>query len=139
MLKKIKDPKARLALLGNYLEGVKGTVFRQTQFAEFELRMHEMAEKGEPLTGDALSKLYLEITRKYYGHDEKVAIVDDYVAHEWAYVTHFYQPVLRLPVRDVVHRVDGAGREGPERRSRRPSGATGRFSPRAGRSTRSIC
>jgi oligoendopeptidase F len=91
-LRSIRDPKTRLAILGNYLENVKGTLFRQTQFAEFELRMHEMAQKGQPLTGDALSKLYLEITRKYYGHDAKVAIVDDYVAHEWAYVTHFYRP-----------------------------------------------
>ncbi len=92
MLRKITDPKARLAILGNYLEGVKGTLFRQAQFAEFELRMHELAEKGQSLTGDALSKLYLEITRKYYGHDAKVAIVDDYVAHEWAYVNHFFRP-----------------------------------------------
>ena len=92
MLKEVQDPKARLSLLGNYLEGVKGTVFRQTQFAEFELRMHEMAQRGESLTGDALSKLYLEITRKYYGHDKKVAVVDDYVAHEWAYISHFYSP-----------------------------------------------
>jgi oligoendopeptidase F len=92
MLRKIKDPKARIAILGNYLEGVKGTLFRQTQFAEFELRMHQMAEKGQPLTGDALSKLYLDITRKYYGHDAKVTIVDDYVAHEWAYVNHFFRP-----------------------------------------------
>ena len=92
MLGKIQEPKARLALLGNYLEGVKGTVFRQTQFAEFELRIHEMAQKGEPLTGDALSKLYLEITRKYYGHDQKIAIVDDSVAHEWAYISHFFRP-----------------------------------------------
>ena len=58
MLKTIKDDATKLSLLGNYLEGIKGTVFRQTQFAEFELRAHEMAEKGEPLTGDALSKLY---------------------------------------------------------------------------------
>jgi oligoendopeptidase F len=79
-------------LLGNYLENVKGTVFRQTQFAEFELRMHERAEKGEPLTGDALAKLYLDITRKYYGHDAKVCLVDDYIAHEWSYVTHFFSP-----------------------------------------------
>jgi oligoendopeptidase F len=92
MLRKIKDPKARIAILGQYLEGVKGTLFRQTQFAEFELRMHQMAEKGQALTGDALSKLYLEITRKYYGHDQKVAIVDDYIAHEWAYVNHFFRP-----------------------------------------------
>ena len=53
----------RLSLLGNYLENIKGTVFRQTQFAEFELRMHEMAEKGEPITGDALAKLYMDITQ----------------------------------------------------------------------------
>jgi oligoendopeptidase F len=91
-LQKISDPKVRLALLGNYLENVKATVFRQTQFAEFELRMHERAQKGEPLTGDALAKLYLEITRKYYGHDAKVCVVDDYIADEWSYITHFYSP-----------------------------------------------
>ena len=71
---------------------MKATVFRQTQFAEFELRMHEMAERGEPLTGDSLAKLYLDITRKYYGHDRNVAVVDDYVAHEWSYIHHFYRP-----------------------------------------------
>lgn len=89
-LKKIKDDAARLSLLGNYLEGIKGTVFRQTQFAEFELRMHQMVEKGQPLTGDALSKLYGEIVKKYYGHDQGVCIVDDYIANEWAYIPHFY-------------------------------------------------
>ena len=46
MLKRIKDTPTRLSLLGNYLEGIKATVFRQTQFAEFELRMHEMGERG---------------------------------------------------------------------------------------------
>ena len=64
MLKNIKDDDTRLSLLGNYLENIKGTVFRQTQFAEFELRMHEMAEKGQPITGDALAKLYLDITQE---------------------------------------------------------------------------
>ena len=91
MLKTLTDDSVKLSLLGNYLEGIKGTVFRQTQFAEFELRTHEMAEKGEPLTGDALSKLYGEITRKYYGHDQKVCIVDDYIQHEWAFIPHFYR------------------------------------------------
>ncbi|HEX7151681.1 MAG TPA: oligoendopeptidase F [Thermoanaerobaculia bacterium] len=91
MLKNIKDDDARLALLGNYLEGIKSTVFRQTQFAEFELRAHEMAERGEPLTGEALSKLYLDLTRKYYGHDKGVAVVDDYIQHEWSMVPHFYR------------------------------------------------
>ena len=91
MLKQIKDTPTRLSLLGNYLEGIKSTVFRQTQFAEFELRMHEMGQKGEPITGDALARLYLDITRRYYGHDQKVTIVDDYIAHEWSYIPHFYR------------------------------------------------
>jgi oligoendopeptidase F len=91
MLKQIKDKPTRLALLGNYLENAKATVFRQTQFAEFELRMHQMAEKGQPITGDALAKLYLDITRKYYGHDQGICIVDDYVQHEWSYIPHFYR------------------------------------------------
>jgi oligoendopeptidase F len=91
MLKTIKDDATRLTLLGNYLEGIKGTVFRQTQFAEFELRMHEMAEKGDPLTGDSLSKLYADITKKYYGHEKGVCVVDDYVANEWAFIPHFYR------------------------------------------------
>ena len=90
MLKQTKDDATRLSLLGNYLEGVKGTVYRQAQFAEFELRMHEMVEKGQPLTGDALSKLYMDIVKKYYGNDQGVCIVDDYVANEWAFIPHFY-------------------------------------------------
>jgi oligoendopeptidase F len=90
MLKQIKDDATRLSLLGNYLESIKGTVFRQTQFAEYELRMHEMVEKGQPLTGDALSALYDEIVKRYYGHDQGVCIVDDYIANEWAMIPHFY-------------------------------------------------
>ncbi|HEX6822994.1 MAG TPA: oligoendopeptidase F [Candidatus Sulfotelmatobacter sp.] len=90
MLKKIKDPATRLSLLGNYLESIKGTVFRQTQFAEFELRMHDMVEAGQPLTGDALSALYAQIVKKYYGHEQGVCVVDPYVEHEWAMIPHFY-------------------------------------------------
>jgi oligoendopeptidase F len=92
MLNETKDEETRMSLLGNYLEGIKGTVFRQTQFAEFELRMHEMAEKGQALTGDTLSNLYREIVEKYYGHHQGVLIVDDYVAHEWAFIPHFFNP-----------------------------------------------
>ena len=91
MLKTIKDDNTRLSILGNYLENIKGTVFRQTQFAEFELRMHEMAQKGQPLTGESLAKLYMDITKRYYGHDQKVCIVDDYIEHEWSYIPHFYR------------------------------------------------
>ena len=90
MLKQIKDDNVRLSLLGSYLEGIKGTVFRQTQFAEFELRIHEIAEKGEPLTGDVLNQIYDEIVKKYYGHDANVCIVDDEIKAEWMYIPHFY-------------------------------------------------
>ena len=92
MLKTLPDDAAKLALLGNYLENIRGTVFRQAQFAEFEKRLHEMAQKGEPLTGDSVSKLYGEVVKKYYGHDQGVCVVDDYVAYEWAYIPHFYNP-----------------------------------------------
>jgi oligoendopeptidase F len=91
MLKNIKDDDTRLSLLGNYLENIKGTVFRQTQFAEFELRMHDMAGKGQPITGEALAHLYMDITKRYYGHDQGICIVDDYIKHEWSYIPHFYR------------------------------------------------
>jgi oligoendopeptidase F len=90
MLKQIKDKPTRLSLLGSYLENIKATVFRQTQFAEFELRMHEKGLKSEPITGDALATLYFDITTRYYGHDQKIVVVDDYVANEWSYIPHFY-------------------------------------------------
>ena len=90
MLKHIEDEPTRMSMLGHYLEGIKATVFRQTQFAEFELRVHEMGQRGEAITGDALAKLYLEIVRRYYGHDEGVCLVPDFVAHEWSYIPHFY-------------------------------------------------
>ncbi len=90
MLKQIKDDKVRLSLLGNYLEGIKGTVFRQTQFAEFELRIHDMVEKGTPLTGDVLNSVYEEMVKNYYGHDKGVCIVDDDIKAEWMFIPHFY-------------------------------------------------
>ncbi len=90
MLEEIKDDDIRLSLLMTYLDGIKGTVFRQTQFAEFELRIHEKAERGEPLTGDVLTELYGDILKRYYGHDEGVCQIDDSYAVEWAYIPHFY-------------------------------------------------
>ena len=53
--------------------------------------MHEMAQRSEPLTSESLSALYLDITRRYYGHDQGVCVVDDYIAHEWSYIPHFYR------------------------------------------------
>ena len=90
MMKTTTNRDMRLALLGNYLENVKGTVFRTTQFAEFELGMHEMARQGQPIVGETLNNLYMDITKRYYGHNEGICIVDDYIAHEWSMVPHFY-------------------------------------------------
>ncbi|HCV42054.1 MAG TPA: oligoendopeptidase F, partial [Bacteroidetes bacterium] len=90
MLKTIQDDGIRLSLLGNALDGIRGTVFRQTQFAEFEWRIHEKVEKGEALTGDVLSELYDAINKRYYGHEQGVCIVDDEVKCEWANIPHFY-------------------------------------------------
>jgi len=90
MLGQIEDDNIRLAILGNYLEGAKGTLFRQTQFAEFELLMHQLAEQGQPLTGERFNELYLDLTRKYYGHDKGVCIVDENIQSEWSYIPHFY-------------------------------------------------
>jgi len=90
MLSEITDDRVRLSLLGNSLDNIRATVFRQTQFAEFELRIHEMAERGETLTGDGLNELYGQIARQYYGHDAGVCIVDSDVEVEWAHIPHFY-------------------------------------------------
>ncbi|HLT86249.1 MAG TPA: oligoendopeptidase F [Sphingobacterium sp.] len=90
MLQQIKDDEIRLAILGNYLEGAKGTLFRQTQFAEFESMIHEKVAKGEALTGEDFDEMYLDLTKRYYGHDKNVCIVDDYVRSEWSYIPHFY-------------------------------------------------
>lgn len=90
MTKKISDKQAKLSLLMSRLDGFKGTLFRQTQFAEFELAIHERAEAGKALTSDDLTKMYGDIVRKYYGHDKGVCIVDDLYALEWATIPHFY-------------------------------------------------
>ena len=90
MLKKSKDRDQKLFLLMNYLDGIKGTLFRQTQFAEFELKMYELAEQGKPLTGDVFTELYADILKKYYGHDKGVCQIDELYTVEWAFIPHFY-------------------------------------------------
>jgi oligoendopeptidase F len=90
MLGKAKDDSTRLALLGNALDGLRQTLFRQALFADFELQVHQRAERGEPITGETLSELYLKLLRDYYGHDQGICQVDDLMAVEWAYIPHFY-------------------------------------------------
>ncbi|MBN1960548.1 MAG: oligoendopeptidase F [Deltaproteobacteria bacterium] len=90
LLEKAKDDNTRLYLLGNYLENLRQTLFRQVFFAEFELAIYQRAEKGEALSGESLSKIYLDLVRQYYGHDKGVCKVDDLYGVEWAFVPHFY-------------------------------------------------
>ncbi|WP_195572118.1 oligoendopeptidase F [Paenibacillus sp. 1001270B_150601_E10] len=87
MLKKSTDVKEKMYLLAYYIDQFRTTVFRQTMFAEFELLIHEHAEKGESLTPQLLSDIYYDLNKKYYG-DEMV--VDKDIAIEWARIPHFY-------------------------------------------------
>ncbi|NMA93581.1 MAG: oligoendopeptidase F [Clostridiales bacterium] len=75
-------------LINQYLDGFKGTMFRQTQFAEFEREVHARVEAGDMPTGESLSKLYGELNAKYYGPDMNY---DELIAAEWARIPHFYR------------------------------------------------
>jgi oligoendopeptidase F len=90
LLETEQDPNLKLFLLDNYLETLRGTLFRQTMFAEFELAMHERVEQGQSLTPEWLNATYLELTRVYYGHDQGVVQVDDYIQSEWSGIPHFF-------------------------------------------------
>ena len=87
LLKNCTDKKEKAYLLNHYLDSFKGTVYRQTQFAEFEKMTNEMVENGQSLNADNLSDLYKEINERYYGPD---MISDDEIAYEWARIPHFY-------------------------------------------------
>lgn len=87
LLKKYTEPKIRAYILNHYLDGVKGTIYRQTQFAEFEHRIHQADQEGIALTPDWLSEEYAKINRKYYGD---VMSYDDEIQMEWARIPHFY-------------------------------------------------
>jgi oligoendopeptidase F len=80
----------RLYLLASQLDGLRGTLFRQAMFAEFELAIHERAERGEPLTGEILNEIYLALLREYHGHASGVMEIAAEYAVEWAAVPHFH-------------------------------------------------
>lgn len=87
-LKEATDPKVRMYLLNQYLENFKGTVYRQTMFAEFEHKAHQIVEQGEALSTKRLCDLYLELVRQYFG---EALIIDEEVKYEWARIPHFYR------------------------------------------------
>ena len=80
----------KLYYLGSGLEGMRGTFFRQTMFAEFELALYEAAERGEALSGEGITKMYGDILKRYHGHDDGVVNIDDLYANEWMFIPHFY-------------------------------------------------
>ncbi|AUB53715.1 MULTISPECIES: oligoendopeptidase F [Enterococcus] len=82
-----EDPRVRAYVLNHYLDGFKGTIFRQTQFAEFEHFMHQEDAKGTPLTSEYLSESYGELNAKYYG---PAVEKDPEIKDEWARIPHFY-------------------------------------------------
>lgn len=87
LLKNTTDKVQRAYLINHFLESFRGTVYRQTMFAEFELLTHQMCERGESLTPDALSSLYYDLNKKYFGDG---MVVDEDIAMEWARIPHFY-------------------------------------------------
>lgn len=90
LLKVEQDDTLKLFLLDSYLETLRGTLFRQTLFADFELALHERVEQGQSLTSDWLDSKYLELTRLYYGHDAGGVQVDSYIGSEWSGIPHFF-------------------------------------------------
>lgn len=92
MLKNAGSKAERLFFLGEAVERLRGTFFRQTMFAEFELQVHDALERGEAVTGKRMTQIYCGLLKKYHGHDEGVMKIDPAVCSEWAFIPHFYRP-----------------------------------------------
>lgn len=89
LLARTGDETERRYLINYFLEQFKGTMFRQTMFAEFEMRSHQVVEQGGTLTAETLNELYLKLNKKYFGED---MVSDPQIALEWARIPHFYTP-----------------------------------------------
>lgn len=87
LLSKNPDKETKLFLLNEYLEGFKGTVFRQTMFAEFEKICHERIDSGDALSASVLNDIYRDLIAQYFGPE---LVIDDEVAYEWSRIPHFY-------------------------------------------------
>lgn len=89
LMEHAQSDEERAYIVNSYLDSFKGTIFRQTMFAEFEKITHELVWKGEPLTADKLCQIYGELNEKYFGEE---MVVDDFIKMEWARIPHFYTP-----------------------------------------------
>jgi len=87
LLETTKDPKIMAYLINHYLEQFRGTIFRQTMFAEYEKKIHSVVEEGGALTADSLSQIYRDLNTLYYGAE---VVLDPEIALEWARIPHFY-------------------------------------------------
>ena len=87
LLNNLTDEKERLYVLNYFLEGFRGTVFRQTMFAEFEHDIHVREQNGEALTAEKLTEIYYDLNKKYFGED---MIIDEEIGIEWSRIPHFY-------------------------------------------------
>ena len=90
MVQNAESVDEKLFYLGQGLESLRGTFYRQTMFAEFELALYQAVENGEALSGARITEIYADIVRRYHGHDEGVVLVDDLYTNEWMFVPHFY-------------------------------------------------
>jgi oligoendopeptidase F len=90
MLKTANSRDERLFYLGNALEQLRGTFFRQAMFAEFERNVHARVDRGEALTGESLTNAYCDILKRYHGAAQGVVAIDEPYCVEWAYIPHFY-------------------------------------------------
>jgi oligoendopeptidase F len=88
MLQRAKTKDEKVFYLGQRLENLRGTYFRQTMFAEFELKSHELAEAGEGVSGEKFNQVYMDLLRRYQGPK---MILPDYLANEWEYISHFFR------------------------------------------------
>ncbi|MDO4459291.1 MAG: oligoendopeptidase F [Clostridia bacterium] len=87
LLKTTEDKKQKAYILNHFLEQFKSTLYRQTMFAEFELKVNQLNEAGEGVTADACTEIYRDLQKLYFGDD---IVIDDNIAHEWTRIPHFY-------------------------------------------------
>jgi len=91
MIANAKTREEKIFALSQQLENIRSTFFRQAMFAEFELASHEAVEKGEAVTGESLSQIYLDLLKRYHGDAQNVVKIDPLYGIEWAYIPHFYR------------------------------------------------
>ena len=89
LMERTEDETEKRYLINYFLDQFKGTMFRQTMFAEFEMLTHSVVEQGGMLTAEQIDEIYLNLNKKYFGPD---MVCDPEIAHEWARIPHFYTP-----------------------------------------------